>query len=1053
MPTPENQSGMQGRSTVEHAEQTLTLLQAMALDFDQSSSQEDLFKRAGRCFRDAGLDVSVWMLTPDGRDIVQGYLSAEHFRPVAARKMRSALDATRKRLPWYSIDADCAFTDTFRDGRIRISDDMLDDLAVMRPDIFGTRKAVEGLYPTWRTMYLPIRVAGKIVGVLAIHDASLSEADEAAMSACAGLLSAHLSSIRRQEAQRRQNELLSTTGHIVACIDASPLSLLELMRTSVRTLAEHPVYDDAFLGIIEGEELQLLAAAQAQPGHRSLTSIGGFSQVARTGQPILAHYVYEGRPGWDPALSHAPASVLALPLLGGIEGDKTLGVLGVVSAQPDRLGADDQQMIEIVAANVVAALHRIRLYEHSAQELSRRSRELRSVIAVGQAVTRNLDSCTLLKDLLSVGVTAANARQGYLLQIVDEGRNVRIASVAGLPPDAYVGRVGPLERSLLQWVVEHGEPLCVPDTSVEGWYSDSYSMYWTDRPRSILVTPIRQAGKIVGGLALTDKRAGTFDEADIRFAHSISLWAAQGLENAALFQQTRERRMRLDRAITQIGRALAGGPDVQDTAATALQVAANLVDVDSGTISLPKGPQDQVEVVAAFGNEHPPSSANVSDDGTAESGSQEWRADCCPTILQHPQCGDESGTCSRAFISLPVDIGGSCAGALTLQRDRDEVFSAEDISLLLSLSQHAGAAIRRVRLAEEVDASARYLDSLLQSTGEAILLLKSDGATEYANNAARILARTFVEGELDGIAPFFPLSDDEARARQIWHRLRSGESPIRVELVAKDRLATPRHFTVRLSLLARGSGYLLVARETTPQARLNRLRHDFLRHLHHQLGTPLSSVLGFLQLLAGPRQLARHPQQICVEGAHLEALKVRRLVHDLQSYTLLGVPLADPLQEPADIREIFTLVELELAQRSDVTASSTIFGAGPSPRYSETQLVHLLLRLVDCLAQLARHASTPLRIDMHAHHRGDSLEVQLTAPSLRLPPDQLQRLLSPTRILLDEWTGPEDSVGLGLALIRRVVETARGSFWTSSSADAGTTLALILPAGGSRSVP
>ena len=1003
----------------------------------------------GRQLHRLGLDSLIYLLTPDRQALRVAYVSSDEFFPDDLDRFR-ALTNSEKGLDNFSVDSVCTLTNVLRDGQVRYVRNMLDDLECLRPEIAGCREELESLFPTWQAMYVPLLSAGAIIGVLVIHSLALSEVDVPSLVAFANLLGAMLESVRRQEAEGRQNELPDLLAFVVAEIASAPLSWRELAITVTRALASHSAYESVFLGFVQSGGLLLYTESDDVGARQSLDSVGVLSRVARTGKAVLLNDGRETPSDWDPAFTLGRGSILAVPLLGGVEGDGPIGVLCVTAERTGTFGEDDQRLLETVATNVIVAWHRVHLFQRSDQELARRMAELRTLIDIGQSVTRNLNPDELLRDVLRLATDALDAEQSRLLQVVGEGQQVRITAVIGLPEDTFVGRERPLDDTLLERVMQRQEPFCIPDTSEAGWYSKVFAERWIDRPRSILVAPLNRAGEAIGGLAVTNKRHGTFDDADVRLIDSISMWAAQALDNAMLYRASREKQASLDRAITQIGKALIGGYTLKETVQIVMDLAVSLIGADYGNARLltPDGRRLQLvaasNIPSALQVDYIPANGtvlgNILEDGSPVS-VVDARSD---PLFDGEKRARRLGI--RSFVGIPMYDRDCPIGVLALSRKPVDPFTENQMALLQSFADHAVVAIQHARLADEISESAHYLDSLLQQTSDAILVLDASGNIEFANATSRRLFQEVLGQSRElSVSNLLTSVGDKMHVRRTWERLIGGDStPFEVQVT--DLAGTLRNYAVRPSVLTPGKRFLLVARDITNQARLVRLQRELLRHLHHQLSTPLSSVLGFTQLLLNRDRLSAEQQQICVEGAAKEAQRVNSIIGDLLTYALLIERPGHTTEAGTDFGEILGVLSSELQLELGTAMGSQSVDRLPPITMPRGQLLYTVRLLITCLARLAGQGRTMARVEIRARTKGGKVEITFRTPTVGLAPDQLRRVLDSAQASIDELTAEYVDCGLGLALIRRVVEMADGSLQVLESEEAGTVLKLTLPA-------
>jgi signal transduction histidine kinase len=118
--------------------------------------------------------------------------------------------------------------------------------------------------------------------------------------------------------------------------------------------------------------------------------------------------------------------------------------------------------------------------------------------------------------------------------------------------------------------------------------------------RSFLGAPVTARGRVYGNLYLTEKRGGEdFDADDERALVLLAAQAGVAIENAYLYEETRDRAQRLE-AIRAITTAILAGTDTEGLLALVVRNARELAGADLATLALPVD-DDRLAVEAADG--------------------------------------------------------------------------------------------------------------------------------------------------------------------------------------------------------------------------------------------------------------------------------------------------------------------------------------------------------------------------------------------------------------------------------------------------------------------
>jgi two-component system cell cycle sensor histidine kinase PleC len=239
----------------------------------------------------------------------------------------------------------------------------------------------------------------------------------------------------------------------------------------------------------------------------------------------------------------------------------------------------------------------------------------------------------------------------------------------------------------------------------------------------------------------------------------------------------------------------------------------------------------------------------------------------------------------------------------------------------------------------------------------------------------------------------------------------------------------------------------VVEREEAERAReLARVRDEFLHTMNHELRTPLHSILGFSELLEGgisgplTSEQREHVHDIRAAGQHLLALVTDMLdvaSIDLGDWRTASEPVglsalaADAIAEvraAADVRGL--TVTLDAPEEVEITADA---------RSVRLILLHLL---TNALKFTDRGLVTVV-----VRQDGDTAILRVSDTGIGI--DELdQRRLFDDFVQLRQRAGRLPSgTGLGLALVRRLVDLSGGTIDVESTAGVGSTFTVRLPGG------
>jgi len=219
-----------------------------------------------------------------------------------------------------------------------------------------------------------------------------------------------------------------------------------------------------------------------------------------------------------------------------------------------------------------------------------------------------------------------------------------------------------------------------------------------------------------------------------------------------------------------------------------------------------------------------------------------------------------------------------------------------------------------------------------------------------------------------------------------------------------------------------------------------RRKDDFIAMLGHELRNPLASILAAAEVLE--KKLVAEREQRVIER---HARHLARLVDDLLDLSRIGrgqlelrnehVPLATVLERAAEIAEAVIRERRHTLRMAD-TAGITLFGDS----------VRLAQIFGNLLTNAAKFTPPAGEIVVSCERSGGRVKVRVKDNGRGLAREQLTRIFEPF-VQVDRDSGALSSgLGLGLAIVRTLVERHGGSIAAESEGpDRGATFSVTLP--------
>ena len=222
-------------------------------------------------------------------------------------------------------------------------------------------------------------------------------------------------------------------------------------------------------------------------------------------------------------------------------------------------------------------------------------------------------------------------------------------------------------------------------------------------------------------------------------------------------------------------------------------------------------------------------------------------------------------------------------------------------------------------------------------------------------------------------------------------------------------------------------------------------QRDFLANVSHDLKTPLTSIQGFSQAIidgtASDPKAVKNSAQIILQ----EAERMDRLVGDLLELARMDSGQATIAQEQIDLLSLLQRSGEKFAGRAeeDKTFEWDLPASLPpllgDPQWLERAFTNLLDNAV-------KYTPAEGTISLTAREPGDgSVEVIVSDTGPGIPPEDLPRIFE-RFYQVDKSRAGTSGIGLGLAIVREIVEAHGGEVSLSSQLDQGSHFTVRLPA-------
>jgi PAS domain S-box-containing protein len=606
-------------------------------------------------------------------------------------------------------------------------------------------------------------------------------------------------------------------------------------------------------------------------------------------------------------------------------------------------------------------------------------------------------------------------------------------------------------------VAAAGGPVAIEDLHEDTRYDQAHTRGVVERGfRAFLGVPLRVHGALIGVLNVYATSRRRFMPDEISLLSALADQASVAIESARIFRQEQERRRQVE-AVRAIGAEITQELALSTLLELIVRRAMELTGTVSGTIYLwdeaakvlvPRvweGLGEWMKDVRFRLGEGVPGTVAERREGIIVN---EYRTSpyARPIFLECTQI--------MALAAEPLLYRDRLVGVINLNREEPgRPFGEEDRQILTLFGAQAAIAIENARLLEKVEAQRAHLAQLFDSALDAIVIADVRGNIVSWNKAAQHIFDYRPE-EVVGksLALLIPERYREAHESSLRRMGSTGEPHlIRKTMEAHALQKGGREIPVELSLVTlktvEGTYYSSFIRDITARKQAEQMKADFVSFATHQLRTPLAGIKWMLELAAQDPEMVAETRSY-IQDAQASNERLIGLVNDLLAASRLERGKLTVAPEEVRLEELTRSVLHDLApviaeKRHRVAVEAA---GGVSPAWADPQLLRQVV--LNLLSNAVKYTPLGGEIAIRTQQEGTAVCWVIQDNGIGIPKEAQRHLFEKFYRAENVQKMETEGTGLGLYLVRLIVEQCGGSVCCESEEGKGSTFFLTLPTRG-----
>jgi PAS domain S-box-containing protein len=421
----------------------------------------------------------------------------------------------------------------------------------------------------------------------------------------------------------------------------------------------------------------------------------------------------------------------------------------------------------------------------------------------------------------------------------------------------------------------------------------------------------------------------------------------------------------------------------------------------------------------------------------------------------------------RSAIAFPVITSGSVIGVIELLTHEPRVIENDLVTMVSTAGGEIGNFIRRAETAQALRRSEADHRAIFERSPIGIARISSEGELLEANPALlTMLEHDFqvmrshswpdllrAYDQAASRARFSPLLAGISEGKSVQVRAGTGSgSWLWLQLSATsipDASGRPEHVLVMVedvTLVRDSQDRLGEALESQRNAnatleKLDRTKTEFLSIVSHEFRTALTGIQGFSELI---RDGGLEPDEVRAYGGYIfnDADRVNRLIGDMLDLDRMESGRMSIRTADVDINEVLSDAIARAGSSPSVDFKSDLDPRLPIVVGDRDRLVQVVSNLVNNAVKYSPDGGT---VTLSTRSEGDFALVSVTDTGVGIPPDEIGHVFERFRRVRSGAAQSIPGTGLGLTIVKQIVEMHGGKIWVESAVGHGSAFHFTLP--------
>jgi PAS domain S-box-containing protein len=426
------------------------------------------------------------------------------------------------------------------------------------------------------------------------------------------------------------------------------------------------------------------------------------------------------------------------------------------------------------------------------------------------------------------------------------------------------------------------------------------------------------------------------------------------------------------------------------------------------------------------------------------------RVGMMPSTEENEYGTDQDG--SAEGIAVPFKCKDSGRGVFYLREKSDGgAFADADVRLVNLFAALIGVLINNVEVFQSEARERSTLTAIQGSMTEGLVVLDPQGDVLYFNNAAErhwsisastVMGRPFAQA-IDEHSKDF--EDPEGAMWAISTLLAGGVDAPAIEL----HVARPDQRDLSMSRFPittpNGADMIgLLVRDITEEKDLERRRDTFVSVASHELRTPMTTILGFTELLLD--DIPEGDPRRWLEHVHEDSLRLTSILDDMLDVSRIQSGRVKMTIERVDTEEVINDVIAGIGSTTAIHEFEIDIAPDlPKALTDEGKTTQVVLNLISNAIKYSPEGGV-INVAAAPSDDGRDVVIRVSDQGIGIAPEDIDQVFETFYRVKNEQTYEIRGTGLGLYIVKSIVEGIGGTMGVESEVGKGSTFYFTMPA-------